>query len=713
MISNSKQSEKQSFAALLCHFSLWFGLVCATPVFIAINNSEDIVLSTGQLGGWATLTWILLSFFGWKIAESAGARFQWWLSRILLAIAFVLAIQGNVIHDLFYYGAFNGEAVNFRKYGFKFWAEWWGFLLAFPFALLLLTRLSRLWVWLPALPILSFLFLVIPALLSIGPDISTMDTDKEIDSSVFAFSTSSNLIHLLPDGFQGDVVREVLQQNPDLAAKFEGFTLFTDHLGMYQGTAPALYTILTGEPFEFEKGFSYKRIRPIIQAKAYQNELAKQGYQLDYVPISSYVCIKDANSCHTRPFNDMKARGYFRHHSEDVAYSAKLIADLTLFRLLPMFLKEKIYANGQWFLSDTGLDGSSPWPDPVIREWVENMYVDGTRPVYKWYHFIGTHIPPHWDKNCHLQRNLERERENYKSQAYCVLSGVGALLDRLKQLGIFDQTAMLISGDHGHNIFPDDMTAAPINSELYPGMLGSGRPALLVKQMHSRVPLQFSDLPTSLVDVAPTALALVGIETEAPSVFDIPEQQTRVRYYTPYSIRDFWSGEAIPYVRYRIEGAVRDGEHWVLSDIRSFREPPTDFDPVNLANAEGQMMGASLSRSKPDNESSWITGRQLGFLINLPEREAVQSLELTLHLPQWIPAQSFTVQLNNAQHSNKFDLFRDEAYWQKVSIPLDNDQLVPGRNFISILFERTYSPPDKDNWQAAVLLKSIKVSERP
>lgn len=697
----------------MCHCSFWFGLVFATPVFIAVNNSEDILLSTGQLVGWAALSWILLSLLGWKIATVANTRLQWWLNRILLSIALVLTIQSNVIHDLFYYGAFNGEKVDFRTYGWRFWVEWWGYLLAFPVILLILTRLSRLSAWLPALPLVSFSLLLVPALLSSEPHLSTLQTETDIEPSVFAFSSSKNLIHLLPDGFQGDVVREVLQQNPDLAAKFAGFTLYTDHLGLYQGTGPALYTLLTGEPYELEKGYSYKRIRPIIQAKAYQNQLARQDYQLDYVPISRYVCLKDANSCHTRGFTNMKAEGYFQYRNENAVYSARLIIDLTLFRLLPMFLKEKIYANGQWFLSGTNFNGFSPWLDPVIREWTKNMYVGGTRPVYKWYHFIGTHTPPHWDKDCHRQENLERNRENYKSQAYCVLAGIGALLDRLKQLEIFDQTAVIISGDHGHNIFPDDMIGSPLNSGLYPGSLGSGRPALLVKQMNSHVPLQFSDLPTSLVDIAPTALALVGIEAETPSIFDLPNRPQRVRYYTPYSIRDLWSGDPIPHVRYSVVGAAQNAEHWVLSDIKSFRELPADFDPVNFTNAEGHMLGASLSRAKPDNHSSWIRGRQLGFLINLPKSEAAQSLDLTLHLPEWIPEQSLTIQLNNAPNGQKIDLSQSEGFWQEASIPLDNRQLVPGRNFITILFERTYSPPGKANPQAAILLKSIRVSERP
>src|SRR5690606_37408443 len=126
--------------------------------------------------------------------------------------------------------------------------------------------------------------------------------------------------------------------------------------------------------------------------------------------------------------------------------------------------------------------------------------------VYKWYHFIGGHIPPHWDADCNYLRDPPIVRESYKAQTACVLTSIAALLQQLKAENIYDQSAVLISSDHGHNTTPDDLVRPPLNSGLYPGLLGSGRPTLLVKPRNNRHPLVFSKTPTSLVDVAPTAL---------------------------------------------------------------------------------------------------------------------------------------------------------------------------------------------------------------
>ncbi len=299
-----------------------------------------------------------------------------------------------------------------------------------------------------------------------------------VDPSVYAFSSVSNLVHLLPDGFQGDTVRQVLAENPRLAARFEGFTLFTDHLGRYPGTAPSLYSMLTGKVFPLEKGFDYSWVGPETRELSYQAELARSGFQVDLVPISNYICPENVSSCHPRPF---KNRGFSQAEGRQFFPFTASAGDLTLFRLSPLFLKEKIYDRGYWLLSDIATDEGSPKPDPILREWTENLHVVDDRPVYKWYHYIGTHVPPRWDASCDLRRHLEPVRDNYLAQAHCILNGIADFIDRLKAEGIYEQTAMIISGDHGHNTVPADQVSPAANYSMYQPLLGTGRPALLVK----------------------------------------------------------------------------------------------------------------------------------------------------------------------------------------------------------------------------------------
>ena len=204
-----------------------------------------------------------------------------------------------------------------------------------------------------------------------------------------------------------------------------------------------------------------------INEESYLRHLADGGFRLDFVTPSKVYCLEGAASCVVRPFS----HGYFEYHG--IEYSLRLITDLTLFRHLPMYLKERVYSDGSWLFADTVLDEASRFPEPVIREWVAHMSISDETPRYKWYHFNGTHAPARWTADCEFVEGLERSRENYKGQTLCVLRGIGRFLRRLKELNVYDQTAIVISGDHGCNVPADDLTGEVVVLEYYAQVLGA------------------------------------------------------------------------------------------------------------------------------------------------------------------------------------------------------------------------------------------------
>ncbi len=640
----------------LCHFAFWFGLLFATPVFLAITNLSDLEINLSDIVLWSAGLCILSTLVSWQLVKTLCGRYANLISRLFLAMAFMLAIQGNIVNDLFYYGTFNGESMQFRSYGPLFYVESLVYLLIFCLCVFLLLRLKRMSAWLPLLPVASFCLLVFPPLISVANSSAGSKQNKSIDPAVFEFSSRGNLVHLLPDGLQGDVVLELFQLHPDLAEKFRGFTLYTNHLGMYQGTAPSLYTLHTGEPWPLEEGYDDLRAKQGFQTHSYQKALLDEGYRLDYVPFGAYVCPDFATTCYPRTFSDLKSRGYFRHQSEDTYYAIRLIADLTIFRLTPMMMKEKIYGQGHWFLSDTAMDGSSPWPDPVIREWTDRMSVVDKAPVYKWYHYIGSHAPPHWDGQCQYHRELRMKREVFKAQAYCILQGIARLAERLREAGIYDETAILISSDHGHNTIPGDLRGLPFNGGLSKTLMGRARPTLLVKKKNSNQPLSFSDAPTALVDIAPTALSLAGIISDQKNVQDFENITNRERFFTPYVIPKFWTGKRIPYLKVRVSGAVWEASDWQLVEMASYDPAPTSYNPINDQSSDWFVQGAALDAAKPDQESSLIKGRQLAFLLSLPPSESSRSLLLTLKLPTWISRQAFSVEINGIDTGRAYEI---------------------------------------------------------
>ena len=623
-----------------------------------------------------------------------------------------MTIQGNIIHDLFYYGAFNGEVVNWRLFGWKFWLEWIGFLLAFPLFYWLLSRLSKIPVWLALVPVISSILLITPALLNQQARDVSGHSDDDIKPEVFEFSSTVNLIHLIPDGFQGDIAREVLESQPELAARLQGFTLYRDHLGMYQGTAPSIPAMFTGRPFDLKAGNDFDRVMDEIELYSYQSRLLENGYKLDYLTIATQYCIEGASSCVRRPFNDLKPRGYFQYQDHNFFYVFRLLADLTLFRLSPMFLKEHIYNDGKWFFADTTLGGSSPWPDPVLREWIDNMSVVGPTPRFKLYHYIGTHIPARWDASCTYSDELEQNREQYYDQSICILTGIANFADKLRELNIFDQTAIIISGDHGIYIDPDDLQGLPANGSLEKGLLGAARPALLVKTLKNRDSLQISTAPTSLLDIAPTALDMVGLKADdsGQSAMTIEPASQRPRLFNRYSYEEFWSGEAISYDSWLVNGPVRDLTNWSLLEVFDNEMAPSRYPAMNPKTVSRTGRGLNFEQPIPDSEASWIGGSEFSILVGVERPADPAIITLTMRLPPFMheETQTFSVHINRQRLGETYSLHNHED-WLQIDVPIPAGLLQQGNNLITLKFSETATKEEYKDWRTAGELKSFNL----
>ncbi len=693
-----------------CFFSLYFGIGFASPLLVLLANRDDI--GFGPLAFSAVSLTIVLALSFLSLYLSSKTSFARGLATVALAGAFVLAVQGNVVHDLFNYGAFNGEPVDWRQYGWKFWAEWIGWLLAFPLFYWLLSRLRNLPLPLTLVPALSSLLLVVPALLNQQDRAPLGLADDDVSTDVFQFSSKLNLVHLLPDGFQEDFARQVLDEHPQLAKKLAGFTLFENHVGMYQGTAPAVPAMFTGRPFDLEGGYDLKRVIGNVRRYAYPEQLLQHGFRLDFLTISPMFCLPGASSCVVRPFNDLKSRGYFRYKDKRASYGLRLVADLTLFRHVPMFLKEKIYNGGNWLFSDTTLDGSSPWPDPVLREWTEHMVVAGDRPRYKWYHYIGTHIPPHWDANCVYQRDLKRTRKQYYNQALCVLTGIAHFADRLRQLGIYDQTAIVITGDHGVNIMPDDVRGQGANGSIRRGVLGPSRPAFMIKPLNANAPFRVSELPTYFLDIAPTALDLVGIEGNfaGEAVSRIDPDAKRPRYFMRFNSREFWDGKPISYVTWKVDGPVQDLGHWSLDAMFDRHLAPHAYPAVNYDSVSDTSRGLSLNRANPDAEYAWIAGSEFSLLLGTEHPAKAAVIEMKLMMPDFMDedVQSFTLELNHRALPKTYKL-KKSTQWTAFRIPVPAGVLHKGNNFLTVRFSHTAQSSHRKNWRTAGKLKSLSL----
>ncbi len=669
------------FYFALCPFALWFPLLFATPFFLTLQNVDDFQLSLLPLTAGLLLITALASVFTYVALNMLSSPAKRRASYILIAFALVLAIQGNVVHDLFDYGQFNGEEVNWRTYGWAFWFELIAFISAPPLIYAVLLKVKNGLTFVPLIPILSSAMIVVLALTNFQPPVAQPTSDELIDDAVFHFSSQRNLIHLIPDGLQADIVKEVLEENPRLKDKFRGFTFFDNHLGQFQATAPSVPTIYNGAIYDLSEGYSYGQVQDKMDRLAYQNILLENGYRLDFVSIVAPYCTSGAASCVVRGFNDLRSYGYY---ATNTIRTLKLIADLSLFRHVPMFLKEQIYRDGNWLISGTDINGASAHPDPVIREWIENMVVTNDGRKYKSYHYIGTHVPPQWDAECNFRPELERVRENYIEQTYCILNGISSFIAALEANDIYDRTAIIITADHGTNTAANDVSQNTGSVLFHPRFIGHARPAFMVKELNNRDPLRYSIKPTTMIDIAPTSLDLVELEGQYEGTSGLADNHvntTQARSYHRYRSDAFWSGDPVAFSEYQLLGNVR-GSGWSITGLHNFGVAPNSYAGRSRNTIVDYSAGIYLS----DEDEPWVYGSEFAFLISRPDGD-FEYLGIDFRSLNYSEGRSFRININNRGSGEIVVLNSSDGLGATLSVPILDFELIEDNNFVCVQLE--------------------------
>ena len=271
--------------------------------------------------------------------------------------------------------------------------------------------------------------------------------------------------------------------------------------------------------------------------------------------------------------------------------------DFSIFRISPIFLKERIYNGGTWFLVGSGnlaargfgflwrsiiTISSSPIQISsqgtlFFQEFINNIKLGSTQPSYKLFHSLITHQPYILDETCSIIKLPKLIALNVLAtkQAHCGIKSVLALIQKLKDLGIYDNSLIIISSDHGSvDSLPFDNIAR--HSEDIPDMhISYGLATLLIKPENGSGSMQRSAVPALLSDIPYTILSLSGenLIIHGLNIFDITEDLIRNRKYFFDERKQFNSGLETYFehdlIQYNINGNVLNRKSWKK------KSPPT------------------------------------------------------------------------------------------------------------------------------------------
>lgn len=485
---------------------------------------------------------------------------------LLFGLGLVIWVQGSfLIAD---YGAFTGDAIEWSAH------DWRN-----PYEI-------TLWVAVPLIAAAASPYLtaiapfasgVLVALQTGSLIVAEVQADRSArpewrgpSEAIFDLSRTRNVIHIVLDGFQSEFFHEVLEEErPRLDRSFAGAVFFADHAGAFPSTIVSIPAMLTGTVYRNERDLQ-QYIRDHFAGGSLYKAMRGAGYRVDSITEMRY--------------DNQSATNFFRMPRPYVSYAeyrrfaAWQLADLSLFRHAPHSVRPWIYNNDEWRLQtrfgpgDTRSRRLHPVNGAaVLGELARQLTVRVDEPVYKFIHVGIPHMPVAVDGECRFTGVRRATRERYKGQARCAVMRVAAVLDRLKEVGVYDSSLVVIASDHGIGLAPAKLTngrqipAGPIAS-----LAGRALALLIVKPPQSRGPVRVSYAPTAITDIPATVLDATGIAPTLPGqpALKLAEDAPRIRQFAMYDWEhEDWRQKYFDWLDLvDISGRLLDGNSWRMKD---------------------------------------------------------------------------------------------------------------------------------------------------
>ena len=518
---------------------LFFG-----PLTVFSTNAAEFVVSFWTLA--AQWVWFLvpvvgaLVLIGVVLPERPFERYV----ATLFGLGVLLWIQGNLL--VADYGLLYGEGLDLDRHAWRAPYEiglWIGVLgLVAVFA----TNVSKV------APLASQLLVALQAVAMIALTFSADYPAKPVGwqtppEEIYQLSRGQNVILIVLDGFQSEYFGEILEEErATFDRDFSGFVFFADHLGAFPTTRASMPAMFTGVAYRndmpFDRFFESVRERSILDI------VSQRGYQIHSVGFlvfdRPYLTTPGPNTIqYTIPTPYESYRDY-------VDFSAAQVIDLSLFRHVPHGFKSRVYNDQAWLAQRWYVERRPPElaardsrpssHSAFLAEFARRSTLGGDEPLYTFFHLANPHPPIVVDADCSFRGVTETDPASYTAQARCALRGVQQLLSRLRVLGLYDSSVIVLTSDHGWDVRREGHPLGGIPSPAgnLDAVAVNAMPLLAIKPPDGTGPVETSYAPTAITDIPATIFDLLGLPNyfgQGQSAFQLDPDVPRPRRYTHHT----------------------------------------------------------------------------------------------------------------------------------------------------------------------------------
>ena len=361
-------------------------------------------------------------------------------------------------------------------------------------------------------------------------------------------SNGNNIIIFIVDRFDISYYNDIIRKEPAYFDDLDGFTYFSDNISLYSRTWPAVPVMITGIDNDFSVGASEYFAKAYTES-GFLNDLKANNYKIKLYT-QKYNCYREGTPLVGVADNISTAKGYV---ITDRAALVGNMLKLSAYRYSPSYIKDSINISTASFSGLVEYVGTAPLyeiNDPeVCGQILENgLSFDSDGGSYIFIHLNGCHSP--YNMNAEAEK---AESATAEEQLRGCFKMIRFYLSEMKRLGVYDNSTIVITGDHPRARDDGKVPEQPRVTSLF------------VKPSNSTGALKYSTAQVSQENLIPTLVKSAGIKTETDyglSYFEVPEGVDRVRYHK-FQLTVKPDSEI---VTFKITGAGEDFNNWEITD---------------------------------------------------------------------------------------------------------------------------------------------------
>ena len=509
---------------------------------------------------------VALALMGSLLTKRGQDRYTTFLS----ALAVLLWLQGNIL--VWNYGVFDGSSINWMT------GVWRGILdvsIWIAVILLAIYGYRKLGKGLLIAAVATLVMQTLSATLTLSSNTQILQArdvvaNLEGRSEVMRFSPTKNIVHIVMDGFQSDIFASILNDTSerDFKSELRGFTYFDQHLGAYPYTQLTVPAMLSGKLFQNDVPVD-TFIEQTMQGPTVINKAYAAGYEVD---IAAAAALRNVYALgdYSNAFSIASSEHVT---AQDIAIiDAAKLTDLALFRVLPHFAKALVHRDELWIfqakVQSSAFLHMQYFSDlAFLEDLATEMSTDRDTPVYKMIHVMLSHRPFVGNERCEFDGRKSGSRDEVTTHAQCGLVSVMNVLQRMKDLGIYDSSLIVLMADHGAWVPVENFETSARVSALTVAM---ATPTLAIKPPDAGHAFQVSNVPSSMIDIPTTIAGLAAIDGGfgGESVFSIEAGVARDRRHLTYGygINPDAKGYLFPMQEWLVNGNPYESESWQQSN---------------------------------------------------------------------------------------------------------------------------------------------------